>query len=53
LIQNYLKTLTKDEEESIEINLSPTLKSLKGSFKMPQNFDIEKELTDKLTGHLF
>ncbi len=49
LIQNYLKTLTREEKELKDINLSPTLKSLKGSYKMPENFDIKKELTERLS----
>lgn len=49
IIQNYLKTLTKEEQNAKDINLSPTLKSLKGSYKMPENFDINKELTNILS----
>lgn len=48
LIENYLKALT------IEVNqpkneLTPKVKSLKGSFKLPENFDYKKELTDLLS----
>jgi predicted CopG family antitoxin len=49
LIENYLKALTKDEDLKIENELSPTLKSMKGSFKIPKDFDYKKELTDRLT----
>jgi len=49
LIENYLKALTKDEDLKIENELSPTLKSMKGSFKMPKDFDYKKELTDRLS----
>ena len=48
LIENYLKALT-DEEPLPENELTPIVKSLKGSFKMPENFDYKKELTDRLS----
>lgn len=48
LIENYLKALTT-EEISKQDELSPTVKSLKGSFKMPKDFDYKKELSDRLT----
>ena len=49
LIENYLKALTNDENPKIENELSPALKSMKGSFKMPKYFDYKKELTDRLS----
>jgi len=50
LIENYLKALTTEEpENNSDVNLSPTVKSLKGSFRMPKNFDYKKELTDRLS----
>jgi len=48
LIENYLKALTS-EEVNKEEELTPTVKSLKGSFKLPENFDYKKELTDRLS----
>lgn len=48
LIENYLKALTK-EDSSSEIELTPIVKSLKGSFTAPKNFDYKKELTDRLS----
>lgn len=48
LIENYLKALTNEYLEA-EIELTPTVKSLKGSFKSPENFDYKKELTDQLS----
>lgn len=48
IIENYLKVVAKDEEiENTQI--TPTVKSLKGSFKAPENFDYKKELTERLT----
>ena len=48
IIENYLKAITRDENvENIE--LTPIVKSLKGSFKAPQNFDYKKELSKSLT----
>ena len=50
LIENYLKALTNNESDKIiEDELSPTVKSLRGSFKMPKNFDYKKELTNILS----
>lgn len=48
LIENYLKALTT-EEISKQDELSPTVKSLKGSFKIPEDFDYKKELSERLT----
>ncbi len=47
LIENYLKVVTKESGDS-KIELTPTVKSLKGSFKMPPDFDYKKELSKKL-----
>lgn len=50
LVESYLKALTTEENiTKVENELSPTLKSLKGSFKMSKNFDYKKELSDRLT----
>ena len=43
LIENYLKALTKDETQS-DIELTPIVKSLKGSFNTPENSDYKKDL---------
>jgi hypothetical protein len=48
LIENYLRAITK-ENVSEEIELTPIVKSLKGSFTAPKDFDYKKELTDKLS----
>ena len=48
IIENYLKVITKDDDnESIE--LTPIVKSLKGSFKAPKNINYKKELSKRLT----
>ena len=48
IIENYLKVITKeDDNESIE--LTPIVKSLKGSFKAPKNINYKKELSKRLT----
>ena len=50
LIENYLKALINNESDKIiENELSPTVKSLRGSFKMPKDFDYKKELTNILS----
>ena len=48
LIENYLKSLTNSEEKTVE-NISPQLKSMKGAFKIPKDFDYKKEITERLT----
>ena len=48
IIENYLKMLTKSEQNQKVENLNPIVKSLKGSFKMPKNMDYKKELGDRL-----
>ena len=48
LIENYLKSLTNSEEKTVE-NISPPLKSMKGAFKIPKDFDYKKEITERLT----
>ena len=48
IIENYLKTLTKEDQKQKENNLSPIVKSLKGSFKMAKDLDYKKELQKRL-----
>jgi hypothetical protein len=48
LIENYLKALV-NEEVSDEAELTPTVRRLRGSFKLPENFDYKQELTDRLS----
>jgi hypothetical protein len=48
IIENYLKAITT--EDNIEsIDLTPIVKSLKGTFKAPTNLDYKKELSKRLT----
>ena len=47
LIENYLKALTVDAEEG-DIELTPIVKSLKGSFKAPKDFNYKNELSKAL-----
>jgi hypothetical protein len=42
IIENYLKVLTKEEHRP-DMDLTPIVKSLKGSFKAPGTFDYKKE----------
>lgn len=48
IIENYLKSLTKEEKVSNKKKLNPVVQSLKGSFKMPKDFDYKKELSKRL-----
>ncbi|MBA7521417.1 hypothetical protein ES705_13524 [subsurface metagenome] len=47
IIENYLKAITNESESEIE--LTPIVKSLKGYFKAPEDFNYKKELTKGLT----
>ncbi len=47
IIENYLKMITKEEKS--EIGSTPIVKSLRGSFKAPYNFDYKKELAKGLS----
>lgn len=48
IIENYLKVLVKEDSPKKE-ELTPIVKSLKGSFSAPSDFDYKKELTKKLS----
>ena len=48
IIENYLKAVTK-EDHNVTTDLTPIVKSMKGSFKAPKNFDYKKELSKRLT----
>ena len=48
IIENYLKAIT-DDETNEEIEITPLVKSLKGSFKAPEDFDYKEELTKALS----
>lgn len=45
LIENYLTILTQEKDEA---KLSPKLKKIVGSVKLPSNFDDDKELRSYL-----
>jgi hypothetical protein len=49
MVENYLKVVTT-ETVSSEPEFSPIVKSLKGSFRAPENFDYKKELSKSLSG---
>jgi replicative DNA helicase len=50
LVENYLKALVSSNDNDDKTNeLTPTVKALKGSFKMSKDFDYKKELTDRLS----
>lgn len=48
LIENYLKALTKEGTQN-DIELTPIVKSLKGSFNAPKNSDYKKDLAKRLS----
>ena len=47
LIENYLKALTKKSNAN-NVELTPIVKSFKGSFTEPKNVDYKKELANRL-----
>jgi hypothetical protein len=47
IIENYLKVITLEQKKS-DIDITPIVKSLKGSFKAPEDFDYKKELAKGL-----
>ncbi|MEM9300202.1 MAG: DUF6364 family protein [Bacteroidota bacterium] len=47
IIENYLKVTTKEETKT-DIEITPLVKSLSGSFKAPKDFDHKKELAKGL-----
>ncbi len=46
LIENYLKTTTRQQQA--EKDLTPIVKSLKGSFRASEDFDYKEELAKRL-----
>ena len=46
IVENYLKLLTREDGKTEE-ELGTVVKSLKGSFKAPANFDYKKELANR------
>jgi hypothetical protein len=48
IVENYLKVITKNEPNQ-EIEYTPLVKSLLGTFKAPNNFDYKKELAKSLS----
>ena len=49
IIENYLKVITKEDVKP-EIEITPLVKSLKGSFKAPSDLDYKKELAKSISG---
>jgi len=47
IIENYLKSLTKESKQE-KVKLSPIVKSLSGSFKLPKDFDYKTELRNAI-----
>jgi hypothetical protein len=47
LVEHYLRFLTREVEQD-ESELSPEVKSLMGSLKLPEDFDYKKELKESL-----
>lgn len=49
IIENYLKTLTTSDQKITESKSSPIVKSLRGSFSAPEDFDYKKDLQEILS----
>jgi hypothetical protein len=48
IVENYLKVITSEQSKP-DIEITPMVKSLMGSFKAPKNFDYKKELSKGLS----
>jgi predicted CopG family antitoxin len=48
IVENYLKAITK-EDNFESIDLTPIVKSLKGTFKAPKSSNYKEELAKRLT----
>jgi hypothetical protein len=48
IIENYLKVITKNGPKS-DIEITPIVKSLRGSFKASSSLDYKKELSKRLS----
>jgi len=48
IIENYLKVITQEETKADPV-VSPIVRSLRGSFKAPVDFDYKKELSKGLS----
>ena len=49
IVENYLKAVTKNSAIKENTGLAPLVKSLKGSFKAPEDFNYKKELKEELS----
>lgn len=49
IIENYLKTLITTDQKINEPKSSPIVKSLRGSFSAPEDFDYKKDLQEILS----
>jgi len=47
IIENYLKTISR-ESVPTGIKITPIVKSLKGAFKAPRNFDYKEQLSETI-----
>jgi hypothetical protein len=48
IVEDYLKVITREQDKS-EIEITPLVRSLMGSFKAPRHFDYKKELSKGLS----
>ncbi len=48
IIESYLKNITKDKDE-IDVEITPTVKSLRGTFKTAANLDYKKDVAKCLS----
>lgn len=49
IIENYLKNLVSGQEAKTKKKSAPLVQSLRGSFKLPKDFDYKSELQDELS----
>lgn len=50
IVENHFKALSEEKEESYKDDkITPLVRSMRGAFELPDNFDYEKELTEALS----
>jgi hypothetical protein len=50
MIENYLKiVIAESDKKGTDIEITPIVKSLMGTFKAPKDFDYKKELSKSLS----
>ncbi len=49
MVESYFESLTSEQEDDFEIEVTPLVDSLCGVLELPENFDYKKRRTDYLS----